>query len=252
MIRARIVLLHAICVTVVCPVPGLAQSLRGSPGSLERQNLHARQHDFTYLRESSQVRRFVEAGLLVPIRNTQTYVLKDVSFPFARPQVKLFVERMSGQYRQACGERLVVTSLTRPNSHQPRNASPDSVHPTGMALDLRRPTNSVCRRWLEDTLLYFEGQRVLEATLERGPPHYHVAVFPRDYAAYVVGLTRETGFTAPPATRQRITYQVRRRDTLWQISRRFGTTPTSLRQANRLKSSLIHPGQVLTIPTSAD
>ena len=38
----------------------------------------------------------------------------DVSFPFARPEVELFVQRLSGQYRRACGEQLVVTSLTRP------------------------------------------------------------------------------------------------------------------------------------------
>ena len=46
-----------------------------------------------------------------------------------------------------------------------------------------------------------------------------------------------------------VIYQVRRRDTLWRISQRYGTTPSALRRANWLDSSLIYPGQILTIPT---
>jgi hypothetical protein len=59
--------------------------------------------------------------------------------------VQTFVERLSSQYHNACGERLVVTSLTRPASEQPRNASDRSVHPTGMAIDLRLSTKGTCR-----------------------------------------------------------------------------------------------------------
>jgi hypothetical protein len=58
-----------------------------------------------------------------------------------------------------------------------------------MALDLRRPAAGACRRWLESTLLYLEEKKVLDATLERRPPHYHVAVFPDDYVAYVSRIT---------------------------------------------------------------
>ena len=174
-----------------------AQSLRGSAASLARQNHQARRHDFTYLRGTDHVRRFVGAGLLVPVGGNRDYALKDVSFPYARPEVKLFIDRLTGQHRRACGDRLVVTSLTRPRSHQPRNASPRSVHPTGMALDLRRPQTPACRRWLEQTLLYLERRQVLEATYERRPPHYHVAIFPRDYRAYVARITSGAGSPAP-------------------------------------------------------
>ena len=58
-------------------------------------------------------------------------------------------ERLGGQYRGACGEQLVITSLTRPATLQPRNASERSVHPTGMALDIRYSWDRSCRRWLE-------------------------------------------------------------------------------------------------------
>lgn len=166
-----------------------AQSLRGSRSSLDRQNREARGHDFTYVRGPSQLTRLVGAGLLVPVEGNADYSLADVSYPVARPEVQLFIERLSGQYREACGVPLVVTSLTRPRSSQPPNASSRSVHPTGMALDLRRPATRACRRWLESTLLYLERKGVLDATLERRPPHYHVAVFPDDYIAYVATVT---------------------------------------------------------------
>jgi hypothetical protein len=166
-----------------------AQSLRGSRASLDRQNREASLHDFTYLREPRQLERFVDAGLLVPVEGNGDYALADVSYEVARPEVRLFIERLSRQYHAACGEPLVVTSLTRPQSSQPPNASPLSVHPTGMALDLRRPAVGGCRRWLESTLLHLEKQKVLDATLERRPPHYHVAVFPADYVAYVSRIT---------------------------------------------------------------
>ena len=99
--------------------PAWAQSLRGSRASIDRQNREARQHDFTFMRRPAQVDRFVDAGLLVPLENDEHYRLHGVSFKVARPEVKLFIERLSEQYLAACDERLVVTSLTRPTSRQP-------------------------------------------------------------------------------------------------------------------------------------
>ena len=222
-----------------------AQSLRGSASSLDRQTAQAIQHDFTYLPGTAQLRRFVDTGLLVPVGGNRDYTLKDVSFPFARPATKVFIERLAAQYRRACGERLVVTSLTRPLSLRLRNASDRSVHPTGMALDLRRPQGT-CRQWLEATLLYLEGQAVLEATRERSPPHYHVAVFPTQYSAYVDGLTaRGSGGARSPRV-----HIVRRGETLWGIARRHHTSPVALRRANSLSSTRIHPGDALTVPDS--
>ncbi len=230
-----------VCAACLLDVPTVtAQSLRGSARSLDRQNLQAEQHDFTFLRDPSQLRRFVRADLLVSLDGNRNYRLKDVSFPYARPEVRLFVERLSDQYRRACGEQLVVTSLSRPRSHQPRNASPRSVHPTGMALDLRRSRRTDCRQWLEQVLLSLEGRRVLEATAERHPPHFHIAIFPSAYSSYVERLQSRSRST--PSM-----YTVRRHDTLWKIARRHGTTPRALRRVNHLSSTMIHPGQELKL-----
>ena len=225
-----------------------AQSLRGTWQSLDKQNREAKRHDFTYLSDSSQVYRFVDAGLLVALQGNADYELKAVSFPYARPESRLFIERLSAQYRRACGERLVVTSLTRPLSNQPRNASSRSVHPTGMAMDLRRPNGGPCREWLDSTLLYLESRDLIEATLERRPPHYHIAVFPKQYRGYVARIAKMSESQLLAEMADNATYLVRRNDTLWRISKRFGTTPEHLQRTNDLKSSMIYPGQVLKVP----
>ena len=230
-----------------------AQSLRGSPESLDRQNAQARAHNFTYLETPAQVRRYVELGYLVPVRSTADMeVLRSVSFPYARPEVRLFLERLSTQYRAACGEQLVVTSLTRPLSNQPPNASVRSVHPTGMAVDLRRSANARCRSWLERTLMALEGRGVIEAIVERRPPHYHVAVYPRPYAQYVARITGATPVLARAGdggpSVDWATHHVRPGETLSGIAARHGTSVTRLRTENNLQGNRILAGQRLRVP----
>jgi hypothetical protein len=264
--------------------PGLvgAQSLRGSAAKLSLQNEMAEEHDFTFLRTPAQVRTFVELGLLVPVRPNADFELHQVSFPYGRPEVSLFVDRLASQYHQACGEKLVVTSLTRPISEQPRNASDRSVHPTGMAVDLRRSNDRRCRSWLENTLTQLDGTGVLDATRESRPPHYHVVIFPKQYAAHVsrlesrfaeavarkepaaakanrvavtIGEVTTPGdeittanLAAESAATELIEYTVRRGDSLWTIARRMGTTVERIREENDLRSSRIFAGQVITVP----
>jgi hypothetical protein len=239
-----------------CALAGLApgaaeaQSLRGSRNSLDRQVAQASAHDFSYLDDADDVERFVAAGLLIRVRDGNDYLLKDVSFPYARPEVKLFIERLSSQFRAACGERLVVTSLTRPRRLQPRNASNRSVHPTGMALDIRRHNTPACRDWLDRVLLSLERSDVLEVTLERRPPHYHIALFPDPYARYVARL--EGRKDAGDSFTDLVAYTVSRKDTLWRIARRHGTTPEAIQRINDLSSTVIHPGQVLQVPAEGN
>lgn len=167
-----------------------AAGLSGSRASMLRQWQIARRNDFTLLRTAADVRRFVRAGRLVRVGSSHSVDLARVRFPYARPAVRTFVRRLGGQYLRACGERLVVTSLTRPLSLQPPNASGLSVHPAGMAVDLRRSRRERCRSWLEHTLVNLERAGLLEATREHHPPHYHVAVFPRAYRAYAARRAR--------------------------------------------------------------
>lgn len=161
-----------------------AGGLKGSPSSMRNQYSVAKKNDFTFLRTPRQVREFAEKGRLDTVAGNADYRINKVSFPYARPDVLMFIERVGRLYREANGEQMVVTSLTRPTSLQPRNAHRLSVHPAGMAVDLRVPFKPSARKWLESTLLELEREGVLDVTRERRPPHYHVAVFPERFAEY--------------------------------------------------------------------
>lgn len=248
-----------------------AQALKGSRTAMRKQNTVAQREDYSFLQSAGDVRRFVERGLLVPVSGNSAVKLANVSFPYTRPAVKTFIERLGPQYKSACGEKLVVTSLTRPLSRQPWNASELSVHPAGMALDLRTSNRTSCRRWLENTLLTLEKQGVLEATRERRPAHYHIAVFPDQYLSYisktVTGSKAAAKATAPqpkikiasaakpnyaavvPMASSETRYRVRSGDSLWTIARKHGVSVTELKQANGLRRSTIKPGQTLVIPS---
>lgn len=158
-------------------------SLSGSPESMARQHRVAVESGFRFLHTPAEVRRALAAGELVRVRGGRNFAVKHSAEAVTRPEVAHFVDRFSARYRSACGEPLVVTSLTRPRTRQPRNAHPLSVHPAGMAMDLRVPRRAPCRRWMERALLELEHQGLLDATLERSPLHFHVALFPGPYLA---------------------------------------------------------------------
>jgi LysM repeat protein len=272
---------------LLCSSVAGAQTLKGSTASLDRQNIEAAQHDFTFLRTGTQVKTFAELGLLVQIRPNADFELHDVSFPYARPGVDVFVQRLAAQYHDACAEKMVVTSLTRPMNSQPANASDRSVHPTGMAVDLRRSNSSRCRAWLEQTLLQLEGAGVLEATRETRPPHYHIVLFPKEYTSYIdrqvvrtasasasASTSARSSLVSAPAEAEGIalesesdeapemrvadegpapqpepsTYRVRRGDSLWTIAQKLGTTVARLRAENDLRTNRIYAGQVIVVP----
>jgi hypothetical protein len=190
MLRTASLLLLLVTSAALPARAAVSVELRGSPASMHRQNQVAKESEYTFLGTPDQVENFVEKGRLVRIEGDEHYAVSaGVSFPFARPEVRTFLERLGVQHHEACGERLVVTSLTRPRALQPANAHALSVHPAGMAVDLRISNRAACREWLEDALLSLEKEGVLDATRERRPPHYHIAVFPAEYAAYVARLT---------------------------------------------------------------
>lgn len=237
--------------------PASAQSLRGSPASVDRIHRQAVNHDLTFFSSANSIRNAHANGELVRLEGNADFRLVAVSYPYVLPQARTFVVRLASQYRAACGEKLVVTSATRPTSMRLANSVDKSVHPTGMAIDLRKPSNSRCLSWLRSTLVALQSTGVLEAVEERNPPHFHVAIFPNQYQQYVqtrTGAPRSatmlaTVAVAPTRSPSR-TYQVRRGDSLWTIARRNNTTVESLRAANNLRTERILAGQTLVIPTA--
>ena len=159
--------------------------LKGSPHSMVTQHAVAVDEGLTFARTAAQLKNEVAAGDLVRVSSSADLLVHEqVPHPYARPEIRLFIERLAAQYHEATGERLVVTSLVRPRSEQPPNAHRLSVHPVGMAVDLRVPFNAEHRAWLQQALLGLEGSGVLDVTREYHPPHFHVAVYPAEYQAY--------------------------------------------------------------------
>jgi LysM repeat protein len=242
-----------------------AQSLKGSPTSVEKQYQLAQSYGFNFVKTASEVAPNVESGELHRVSPGRYIELHDVSYPYAVSETRLFLDRLSRQYHAACGEKLTVTSLLRPVSNQPANAVALSVHPTGMAVDLRIPAKSKCRSWLEDTLLYLEKERVLDVTRERHPAHYHVAVYAKPYETRVAALEAkvrqpatltqaqsapEVAVSSSPASRR--DYTVRKGDSLWEIAAKTGVSVAELRTANRLQGNRINAGQTLLIPDTTN
>jgi nucleoid-associated protein YgaU len=226
---------------VFVPLLAEAQSLRGSLASVRRMYVQAKREKLYFYETPTGVRNAARKGRLAALPRNGDVTVGPVRYPYVQPQTRTFLLRLGAQYRAACGERLVVTSAARPATRQPANATRNSVHPTGMAVDLRKPKGG-CLRWLRSTLLELEGAGLIEATEEYGPPHFHVAVFPTPYERYVAERRRATQLVASK------TYRVRRGDTLWDIASEHGTTVDQLTDANDLDDDAIMPGQKLVIP----
>ena len=180
--------------------------LAGSPSSMVHQHEIAVQEDYSFLRTATEVRKLATAGKLVLVEEGANLALSKVSFPYTRPEVRDFVAHFAARYRDSTGSRLVVTSLTRPSSAQPRNAHKLSVHPAGMAVDLRVPADASARQFLERSLLAMEKAGVLDVTRERSPAHYHVAVFAEKWGPYAA---REDSLQAVADARRAAEAQVR-------------------------------------------
>lgn len=247
----RFVVPLAVVAALALPAGLQAQSLQGSRSSVDRMYRTAQQQDLYFYQTSSGVRRAADRGTFVRLSGNADYQLAAVSNPYVLPATRTFVQRLAAQYRSACGQRLVVTSAARPKSQRLVNSVDRSVHPTGMAIDLRRPSHGRCLTWLRSTLLALEGRGVLEATEERNPAHFHVAIFPAQYRRYLNGggATRTAAAASDEAeSGASERYVVRKGDSIWAISRRMRVSVEQIQLANNLTSSRILAGQVIVIP----
>ena len=166
----------ALLAGALAPAPAAAQTLRGSPTAVERAHRFAVRRGLAFRSSRRDVERAAQRGHYVTLRSTRNYKLKGVTMPYVLPATRAFVQAFSGDYRRACGEQLVITSAMRSASRLLPNSTPLSVHPTGMAVDLRAPRGR-CRSWLRSSLLRLERRGVVDATEERFPAHFHVVVY---------------------------------------------------------------------------
>jgi hypothetical protein len=279
--RAPFRLLAAVVALTVAASPLAAQrrarfpaELRGSKESVEKMYVFAQSHGLPFYLTPTNLKEAVAQGKLVQLTGDSTYELtRSVGFSYATPEARQFVLAFAPRYLAACGTPLTVTSAARPISRQPRNSNPYSVHPTGIAVDLRRPPAGPCQTWLRNALAELEDKGFVEATEERHPVHLHVAVLtepgrvaslpelgapssaPRAAAASAPTRSATTPASAravagrdSDATRAR-TYRVREGDTLWDVAQRTGVSVQALARANnRSARAVLRPGVTLRIP----
>jgi hypothetical protein len=199
--------IRALALTALIAVPAQAaraEALGGSPSSMVHQHAVAVEEDYSFLRTAKDVSRLVDKGRLVRVAGGESYTLSKVSFPYARAEVKSFIEHFAAEYRAETGNRLVVTSLTRPEALQPPNAHELSVHPAGMAVDFRVPADKDDRAFLERRLLAMEKRGLLDVTRERSPAHYHVAVFAEGWGPYATRLDSIAAAEGPGLSASRL------------------------------------------------
>lgn len=176
--------LTAVPVSAAVPV-----SLRGSNAAMARQHDVALAAGYEFARTPTHLAELEARGAVVRLEGDDHYGFREgVRSMVGRPEMKAFIERLARDYHQACGEKLIITSMTRPMSRQPRNSHRLSVHPAGIAVDLRVSRKADCRRWLESALLDMEEAGLLDGIRERSPPHYHVALFPDAYMSHIAPL----------------------------------------------------------------
>jgi LysM repeat protein len=260
--------------------------LRGSRESVQKMWDFATMHGLAFYQTPRDIDKAVADGKLVPLDGDASYELtRSVGFSYATREAKQFVVSFAPQYLAACGTPLVVTSAARPTNRQPRNSNPYSVHPTGIAVDLRRPPAGPCQTWLRKALAELEEQGYIEATEERRPVHLHVAVLtePGKIAALppvgsgvlagvapraqrsdgdltlgstlpAIRVSNAPSRTAPSADDDAIdagTYRVREGDTLWDVARRSGVSVSALARANRRSTrGVLRVGTVLRVPAT--
>src|SRR5258705_5310818 len=246
--------------------------LRGSKESVEKMYDSAQSHRYPFYLTPYTLDQAIARGKLVPLTGDANYELtRGVGFSYATVEAREFITQFAPQYLAACGAPLTVTSAARPMSRQPHNANPHSVHPTGIAVDIRRPYAGPCLTWVRSALAELESRGFVEATEEHHPVHLHIAVLrapgtrvalpdltngivvPRQTPATLILTSTANGTVSPPdaadsAGKGRV-YHVRQGDTLWEVAQKTGVTVQALAEANhRSPTSVLRPGMTIKLP----
>lgn len=176
-----------------------AASLRATGESQIIQNQRADGDHLSRMENDTMAARWKRLKLLTPVASkTSTYYLSNIpkSSRYLRPWSKLFLSRLSRQYRTRFGKPLRVTSLLRTAVRQKalrrRNGNAASVtgpkrssHLTGASIDIsKKDMGRAQRAWMRRVLLSLHEKGYLYAIEENQQPNFHVMVY-RSYEDYV-------------------------------------------------------------------
>ena len=197
----RTLLLLGACLTLT--LTASAASLRATRSSQLVQNQRADEDRLSRMEDGSMTERFVRLKLLEPIPSkTSSYYLHAVREDnrYLRPWTKLFLARLSSQFRARFGKPLRVTSLLRTAEYQRSlqrrngNAAADdgpkrSAHLTGASLDIsKKGMTGAQRQWLKNVIVSLHNGGQVYAIEEFQQPVFHILVH-RQYENYVARRT---------------------------------------------------------------
>lgn len=129
----------------------------------------------------------IAAGRLTLLEGPNLRLKSRDVVPYVLPETRNFIVRLAFDYGLAdCGELIITSALRVADAKMPSAASSFSVHPRGMAADVRvTGISERCETWLSDYLLARETEMMIDATREywkivRGRkvpnPHFHIVV----------------------------------------------------------------------------
>ncbi len=191
----------AFCLIVVLTGADFASGagLRAKVGSQAIQNEKADGDNLSRMEDAAMTARWVRLELLEPVSSkTSTYYLHQVPAGnrYLRPWAKLFLSRLSRQYKARFGKPLRISSLLRSAEYQRtlqrRNGNAAaasgpkrSTHLTGAGLDISKKGMPARERaWLRGVLGSLRDKGYLYAIEEFQQPNFHIMVY-REYEGYV-------------------------------------------------------------------
>lgn len=176
-----------------------AASLRATRGSQLEQNKRADEDQLSRMDNRSMTARWVRLKLLEPVpEKTSAYYLHAVRDEnrYLRPWTRLFLSRLSSQFRSRFGKPMRVTSLLRTAEYQRSlqgrngNAADDegprrSAHLTGASLDIsKKGMTREEQQWVRNVLTSLRSNGYIYAIEEFQQPVFHILVH-RNYEDFV-------------------------------------------------------------------
>lgn len=143
----------------------------------ERQFEYAKAHEIPFMDSEVEYQRNVRSGYFVLLSHPDITI--SARRKYVLPQTANFIYRVAHQFRKAGCNRLHINGAGRLTTERPKNGSVHSVHPVGMALDLKVINLSKnCHTILWNILHEYEAGQEADSTRELHPEHFHVVVIP--------------------------------------------------------------------------
>ena len=141
----------------------------------ERQFRYAEANGIPFARNERDYQDLVARGQFVRLRHPALTIA--ARRPYVLPTTAQFIYEIADAFSGAGCRGLRINDAARLVSERPSNGSVYSVHPAGMALDLRVINLSArCYEVLTNILSMAEMRGQADATREHRPPHFHVVV----------------------------------------------------------------------------